>query len=89
MNTPTRPTRLLRSRLGREAIVFGAIGVASTAAYAVVYLLLRSVTGATAANALALVITAVANTAANRRLAFGVHGRDTLVRDQEIGRAHV
>ena len=76
---------LLRSRIGREALVFGAVGVVSTVAYAVLYLALRSITGASAANALALLVTAIGNTAANRRLTFGVRGRDTLVRDQAVG----
>jgi len=40
---------------------------------------------ATAANALALVVTAVGNTAANRRLTFGVRGSASMVRDQVAG----
>jgi putative flippase GtrA len=54
---------------------FLAIGVASTLAYIVLYLLLRGAIGAQAANFIALLVTAVANTAANRRLTFGVRGR--------------
>jgi putative flippase GtrA len=76
---------VVRGRLGREALTFGAIGVASTAAYAVLYLALRSVAGATTANALALFVTAIGNTAANRRLTFGVRGRGSVVRDQAAG----
>ena len=72
-------------RIGREALTFGAIGVVSTAAYAVLYLALRSVTGPAAANAAALLVTAVGNTAANRRLTFGVRGRGFVVRDQAAG----
>ena len=82
MEANRRPTI---PHLRREAFVFGAIGVVSTAAYAVLYLALRSLTGPSAANALALVLTAVANTAANRRLTFGVRGRETLVRGQAVG----
>ncbi len=87
MDTPRPPApaalgQLNRNRLGRELLVFGAIGAVSTAAYAVLYLLLRSATGATAANALALVLTALANTTANRRLTFGVRGGGSMVRDQ-------
>jgi putative flippase GtrA len=74
--------RRLRAGLGREVITFAAIGVVSTAAYAVLYLLLRTVVGATAANAAALVITAVGNTAANRRLTFGVRDGRSMLRDQ-------
>jgi putative flippase GtrA len=77
------------SRLGRELVVFGVIGVASTAAYAVLYLGIRPLAGAFAANALALVVTAVGNTAANRRLTFGVRARGSMVRDQLGGVAAV
>ncbi len=69
-------------RLGRELLVFAAIGVVSTAAYVVLYLVLRTVSGAAAANGLALVITAIGNTAANRRLTFGVRDRRSMARDQ-------
>src|SRR6059058_2706554 len=56
------------------------IGVVSTAAYAVLLVLLRSPLGVQAANAAALALTAVANTQANRRLTFGVRGRPSLLR---------
>jgi len=72
----------LRARIGRQLVTFGAIGVVSTATYAVLYLVLRSSTGPVAANALALLITAVGNTAANRRLTFGVRGRRSMLRHQ-------
>jgi putative flippase GtrA len=54
---------------------FAVIGVLSTLAYLLLYLLLRAGLGAFGANLAALVVTAVANTAANRRLTFGVRGR--------------
>ena len=54
---------------------FAVIGVASTLAYIVVFLALHGFMGAQAANALSLLLTAVLNTAANRRLTFGVTGR--------------
>jgi putative flippase GtrA len=79
---PAIAARLVASRLGRELVTFGVIGVVFTAAYAVLYLALRSVTGPTAANALALVVTAIGNTAANRRLTFGVREGGSMVRDQ-------
>ena len=82
---PAIPRRLVRQGLGRQLVAFAAIGLVSTAAYAVLYLLLRSFTGAAAANALALVLTAVANTAANRRLTFGVRDRGSMLRDQAVG----
>jgi putative flippase GtrA len=61
--------------LAGQLIRFVAIGVASTIAYFVLYLLLRGVLNAEAANAVSLLATAVANTAANRRITFGIHGR--------------
>jgi putative flippase GtrA len=64
---------------------FALIGAASTLAYVALFAALRSLTPAGVANALALVITAVGNTAANRRLTFGVRGRRSLVRDQAAG----
>jgi glycosyltransferase involved in cell wall biosynthesis len=74
--------RLLASmRLTR----FLAIGVCSTIAYALLYLLLRGPLGAGGANALALAITAVANTQANRFLTFGVRGRAGLLRHHAQG----
>jgi putative flippase GtrA len=64
---------------------FAAIGVASTLAYVLLYLVLRAVAPAQAANAIALLLTAVGNTAANRRLTFGVRGRDGVARHQLRG----
>ncbi|MGH3230473.1 MAG: glycosyltransferase [Streptosporangiaceae bacterium] len=54
---------------------FAVVGIASTIAYVLLYLLLRGVMSAEAANLLSLLVTAVANTAANRRLTFGISGR--------------
>ncbi|MCE1175075.1 MAG: bifunctional glycosyltransferase family 2/GtrA family protein [Propionibacteriales bacterium] len=67
-SVPGVPTGMLSQMLR-----FAAVGVASTAAYFVLYLLLRPF-GAQAANLAALLITAVANTAANRRFTFGISG---------------
>jgi putative flippase GtrA len=64
---------------------FLAIGVVSTIAYALLFLLLRGPLGAVGANALALALTAVANTHANRRLTFGIRGRRELVRQHAAG----
>jgi glycosyltransferase involved in cell wall biosynthesis len=72
---------LAASQVGR----FLAIGVASTLAYALLYVLLRGPLSAPAANAVALAITAVANTAANRHLTFRVRGRDNLLRHHVQG----
>jgi glycosyltransferase involved in cell wall biosynthesis len=64
---------------------FAAIGVCSTVAYALIYLGLRGSLGPAAANTVALALTAVANTQANRRLTFGVRGRDRLLRQHLAG----
>jgi glycosyltransferase involved in cell wall biosynthesis len=64
---------------------FIGIGVLSTIAYALIYLLLAPLLGALGANAAALAITAVGNTAANRRLTFGVRGREHLARHHVRG----
>jgi putative flippase GtrA len=61
---------------------FVVIGVASTIAYAALYNAARGATTPSFANLLALAVTAVANTAANRRFTFGVHGRGRALRDQ-------
>ncbi len=71
--------------LWRQAARFALIGVASTLAYVLLYLLLRGAMGAQAANLLALLITAVGNTAANRRITFGVRGREAALRHQVEG----
>jgi putative flippase GtrA len=73
--------RRLAGQLGR----FLAIGLASTVAYAVLYLLLRTIMVAQAANAISLLATAMANTAANRRLTFGIRGRAHAARHQARG----
>ncbi|HEV7192762.1 MAG TPA: bifunctional glycosyltransferase family 2/GtrA family protein [Jatrophihabitantaceae bacterium] len=57
----------------RQALRFGAIGVLSTLAYLMLFVLFRPA-GAQVANLVALLLTAVANTAANRRFTFGVRG---------------
>ena len=59
----------------RQAVRFGAIGASSTIAYLLLFTVLRGVVGAQVANLFALLVTAVANTAANRRFTFGVRGR--------------
>lgn len=64
-----------------EARRFVVIGIASTLAYVVIYAFLRGAMSATLANAVALLVTAVGNTWANRRFTFGVRGRDRVARD--------
>jgi len=65
---------------------FAAIGSVSTAAYLLLFLLAHPALGAQGANLLALLIT-LANTAANRRLTFGVSGRRHYGRHQLQGLA--
>jgi len=74
-----------RRTLLHQVVRFALVGVASTLAYVVLYLLLAGPFGAQAANLLALLITAVGNTAANRRLTFGVRGRSRAVLHQGQG----
>jgi putative flippase GtrA len=64
---------------------FVLIGAASTLAYVVLFLLLRGFLPAQAANFTALLVTAIGNTAANRRLTFGVRGREGAARHQFRG----
>jgi putative flippase GtrA len=71
--------------LARQAVRFATIGVASTLAYLVLFLLLRGSMGAQPANLMALLVTAIANTAANRRLTFGLRGRVKRARSQLEG----
>ncbi|TCC20918.1 bifunctional glycosyltransferase family 2/GtrA family protein [Kribbella speibonae] len=63
-----------RTALAARVLRFCAVGVLSTAAYALLYLVLRQGMPAQVANLLALLITAVGNTALNRRITFGVRG---------------
>ncbi len=64
---------------------FVAIGVVSTLAYALLFLVLAGAVGSALASAVALALTAIGNTAANRRLTFGIRGRDGLARQQAAG----
>jgi putative flippase GtrA len=59
---------------------FAAVGILSTLGYLAIFVLLRGVLDAQAANLVALLLTAVANTAANRRLTFGIRGSGGVVR---------
>ncbi len=96
--TGALPVRELQCSLGREPLVpgvphgmvgqmvrFGVVGIASTVAYALLYLLLHSTMGAQAANLTALLLTAIGNTAANRAFTFGIRGRSGAGRHQLHG----
>lgn len=92
------PLAELRHAVGREPLVpgvplgmvgqlvrFAIVGVASTLAYMLLYLLLQPMTGAQGANFLALLLTAIGNTAANRAFTFGVRGATGMVSHQFQG----
>jgi len=92
------PLRDLQAALGREPLVpgvprgmvgqmvrFGLIGIASTIAFALLYLSLHPILGSQAANLTALLITALANTAANRAFTFGIRGRSGAARHHMHG----
>ncbi len=78
--------RLLREtgtprQMGRFLIV----GILSTLAYALLFWVASATMPAHAANVLALLLTALANTAANRAFTFGVRGRSGRLRHQAQG----
>jgi putative flippase GtrA len=74
-------------RLARAAPMtrFAGIGIASTVAYALLFLGLAAAIGSAGASAAALALTAVGNTAANRRLTFGIRGRERIGRHHAAG----
>lgn len=69
----------------RQSVRFANVGIASTAAYLVLFILLHGWIGAQAANLIALLVTAIGNTAANRRFTFGVAGRSRVARHHVEG----
>src|SRR5215467_10737075 len=71
--------------LYRQLARFLAVGVASTLAYVLLYLGLRTGLPAQPANAISLLATALLNTAVNRRFTFGIRGRPGLARHQAQG----
>ncbi|MFF0189585.1 glycosyltransferase [Streptomyces sp. NPDC005244] len=73
--------------LTAQLVRFAAVGVVSTIGYVLLYSALRPATGPQAANAWALLVCALANTAANRRLTFGLHGSGGALRHQVKGLA--
>jgi putative flippase GtrA len=96
--TGALPLEELRQAIGREPLVPGVplgmvgqlvrfmlVGVLSTLAYLALYLVLQPLIDAQPANFLALLITAVGNTAANRAFTFGVRGSHGAVSHQVQG----
>jgi len=68
-----------------QVLRFGLVGVASTVAYALLYLALQHVIEPQIANFLSLLITAIANTWANRRFTFGQSGSRGMIGQQIRG----
>jgi putative flippase GtrA len=101
LTTGRLPVAELRTQLGRgpltdpvpgvphglvgQVLRFAAIGALSTLAYLLLFLVFRGTMPAQPANLLALLITAVANTAANRRITFGIRGTPGAARAQFQG----
>ena len=69
----------------RQVVRFAAIGVLSTVAYLLLFVALHPAIGAQAANLVALLVTAIGNTAANRRFTFGVAGTSAMARHHVEG----
>jgi putative flippase GtrA len=81
----TDPVPGVPAGLVGQLVRFALIGVASTLAYLLLFLTLRTGVGAQPANLLALLATAIANTAANRRITFGIRGGPGAGRAQAQG----
>ncbi|MBO1336669.1 bifunctional glycosyltransferase family 2/GtrA family protein [Streptomyces sp. VRA16 Mangrove soil] len=71
--------------LARQLVGFCVVGGLSTLLNLALYSGFRTFAGVQPANALALLVCAFVNTAANRRLTFGIRGRDKAVRHQAQG----
>ncbi|NYE93829.1 putative flippase GtrA [Psychromicrobium silvestre] len=68
-----------------QLIRFGVVGVASTVLYLLLFVMFRWVADAQLANAAALLLSAIANTAVNRTFTFGHRGTTGAVRHQFHG----
>ncbi|MEU4228460.1 bifunctional glycosyltransferase family 2/GtrA family protein [Nonomuraea sp. NPDC026600] len=83
------PARVSQAQLPRGMAAqlpkFAVVGVVSTLAYLLLFSGLRQMIPVLVANAIALLVTAVANTAANRRFTFGVTGSAGAMRQQFEG----
>ncbi len=69
----------------RQSVRFASIGVASTAAYLLLFMMLHGWLGAQVANLIALLVTAIGNTAANRRYTFGIANGGNVARNHVEG----
>ena len=77
--------RLLDRRLVGQLVRYSVIGVSSTVFQLGLYLVLRDVLGPLTANLIAVVVSTVANTTANRAVTFGIRGRRGAGRHQAKG----
>ncbi|MEZ0076619.1 glycosyltransferase [Planotetraspora sp. GP83] len=79
------PPRIQHAKLplgmARQLPVFAAIGVVSTITYLALFWVFAEFMPSVTANAITLLVTALGNTAANRRFTFGVTGRAGALRD--------
>ena len=82
---PAPPGRGRRGSVWVQLVLFGGFGVVFNVLYGVLYLLLRLVLGPMWANAVALVLSTVSSTAANRRFTFEVRGPRHVVRHHSLG----
>jgi putative flippase GtrA len=90
--TETEPTdrsslRLADGTAKRQIPSFLIIGVLSTLFYLLLYVVARRFVDPQTANLVALAVSAVANTAANRRFTFGITGSEGALRHQLQGAA--
>ena len=69
----------------RQLVPFTGIGVVMTLGYLLLYAALRATLGAQGANVVAWLLTAIADTSANRRITFGVSGGKGAARAQVEG----
>ena len=84
---PARDWRPLVRTLVRQLLSFAAIGLVFNVLYLGLYVLLRTELSSTWANVAALVLSTIGDTAANRRLTFGVRNRSTIAQHQVLGLA--
>ncbi|BCB87472.1 bifunctional glycosyltransferase family 2/GtrA family protein [Phytohabitans suffuscus] len=82
---PAAPPAGVPHGLTGQVLRFAGVGAASTLAYLLIFWVLRGAAGAQVANLVALLVTAVGNTAANRRLTFRISGRRGVARHQAQG----
>ncbi|MCV7280472.1 bifunctional glycosyltransferase family 2/GtrA family protein [Mycolicibacterium flavescens] len=69
----------------RQVVRFAAVGIVSTAAYIALFMLMQGWLGAQLANLIVLLVTAIGNTAANRRFTFGIGGLGRVTRHHVEG----